>query len=409
MGSNDLARQLDAFRNEVPTRLRFGVGAMRDTASICAPIGSRVLVVTGRQAMQRCGAVQQLCHDLDAAGIAWSRWAGLQAGPTTDDIDRGAAACREFRADMILALGGGNVIDGAKSIAAVTPSCRRAADFLCGQAEPGANTLPIVAIPTTSGTGSELNRSAIMTDPQRQLRDGIRSDWLFPRVAIVDAALMCSLDRLQTAITGFDCLSHAVESYVSPRSRPDTDRLARQAMCLVCRYLPDALADPADIEAREQLARASTTMGINLSCVGTCYPHRVDKAVCALYPHVPHGQSVALFYPHWIALSQAGNPAKFADIAEILDPRTATLPVAALRRSFKCHHARVSPTTRVGPLACRLRDDPRPHSGTRRTRAWRPDSESCSDRTQCPSRSPRAGFSAAATTGPSAATVRGVL
>ena len=88
------------------------------------------------------------------------------------------------------------------------------------------------------------------------------------------------------------------------------------------------LADPADIEAREQLARASTTMGINLSCVGTCYPHRVDKAVCVLYPHVPHGQSVALFYPHWIALSQAGNPAKFADIAEILYSRTATLPVA---------------------------------------------------------------------------------
>ena len=230
MGPNDLARQLDAFRNEVPTHLRFGVGTMRETASICAPIGSRILVVTGRQAMQRCGAVQQLCADLDAAGIAWARWAGLHAGPTTDDIDRGAAACREFGADMVLALGGGNVIDGAKAIAAVAPSRHRAADFLYGQAVPGESTLPIVAMPTTAGTGSELNRSAIMTDPQRQFRDGIRSDWLFPRVAIVDAALMCSLDRLQTAITGFDCLSHAVESYVSPKARPDTDRLARQAM-----------------------------------------------------------------------------------------------------------------------------------------------------------------------------------
>ena len=328
MGPNDLARQLDAFRDEVPTHLRFGVGTMREAASVCAPIGSRILVVTGRQAMQRCGVVQQLCTDLDAAGIAWARWAGLHAGPTTDDIDCGAAACREFGADMILALGGGNVIDGAKAIAAVAPSCRiarlifsvakrcqvwarcRSSRFRLRR-EPAANSTAV----------------AIMTDPQRQLRDGIRSDWLFPRVAIVDAALMCSLDRLQTAITGFDCLSHAVESYVSPKARPDTDRLARQAMRLVCRYLPDALADPADIEAREQLARASTTMGVNLSCVGTCYPHRVDKAVCALYPHIPHGQSVALFYPHWIAFSQVGNPAKFADVAEILDPRTATLSV----------------------------------------------------------------------------------
>jgi alcohol dehydrogenase class IV len=228
---------------------------------------------------------------------------------------------------MVLALGGGTVIDGAKAIAAVAPGRHHAADFLRGQAAAGESTLPIVAMPTTAGTGSELNRSAIMTDPRSQLRDGIRSDWLFPRVAIVDAALTCSLDRLHTAITGFDCLSHAVESYVSPRARPDTDRLARQAMRLVCRYLPDALADPADIEARAQLARASTTMGINLSCVGTCYPHRVDKAICALYPHIPHGQSVALLYPHWIAMSQVGSPAKFADVAEILDPRTAMLPV----------------------------------------------------------------------------------
>ena len=121
---NDPVTQLVAFRGEIPTRLRFGVGAIRDAADICAPMGSRALVVTGRQAMQRCGVVQQLCADLEAAGIAWTRFADLHAGPTTDDIDHGAAACREFDAEMILALGGGNVIDGAKAIAAVATSQR---------------------------------------------------------------------------------------------------------------------------------------------------------------------------------------------------------------------------------------------------------------------------------------------
>ena len=334
MDLDNPATQLVAFGDEIPTRLHFGVGAIRDTAGICAPMGSRALVVTGRQSMQRCGVIPQLCADLEAAGMAWTRFNDLHAGPTTDDIDRGVAVCREHRADMILALGGGNVIDGAKAIAAVAGGESGAADFLHGHMVPGDKTLPLVAIPTTSGTGSELNRSAVMTDPQRQFRDAIRSDRLFPRVAIVDPALMHGLDKHQTAITGFDCLSHAVESYVSPKARPDTDRLARQAMRLVCRYLPDALADPDDTAARRQLAVASTTMGVNLTCVGTCYPHRVDKALCALYPHIPHGQSVALFYPLWIALSQVGNPAKFADIAAILAPETATLPVDARAESL---------------------------------------------------------------------------
>jgi alcohol dehydrogenase len=320
------ATRIEAFRSEVPTRLHFAWDAIRDVAWTCSPLGSRVLVVTGRQAMERLGVVQRLCTDLEAAGISYAQFADLHAGPTTDDIDRGAAVCREFQADFIIALGGGNVIDGAKVIAAVSVSTGCAADFLYGRENPGNNTLPLVAIPTTSGTGSELNRSAIITDPQRAHRDGVRSEHLFPRAAIVDPKLTCSLDRIQTSITGFDCLSHAIESYVSPKARGDTDQLARHAMRLVCRYLPVALANPDDREARTGLAVASTTMGVNLSCVGTCYPHRVDKALCALHPTIPHGQSVAIFYPHWIARSWPGSPEKFADIAEILAPATAALP-----------------------------------------------------------------------------------
>ena len=161
-----------------------------------------------------------------------------------------------------------------------------ATDYLHGQVCSPQGTLPVLAIPTTSGTGSELNRSAIVTDSDERSRVGIRDDCLFPRVAIVDPLLTCTLDAYQTACTGFDCLSHAIESYVSPKARPDTDQLALRAIQLVTQYLPAALADPLDILAREQLALASTTMGINLSCVGTCYPHRVDKALCALHPEI---------------------------------------------------------------------------------------------------------------------------
>ncbi len=140
--------------------------------------------------------------------------------PTTDDVDRGAELCRNFQADFLIALGGGSVIDCAKAIAAVAPGRTPAADYLYRRAFPCEGTLPVVAIPTTSGTGSELNRSAIITDSKVPFKDGIRSDRLFPRLAIVDATLTGSLDHVQTAQTGFDCFSHAVESYVSPKARP---------------------------------------------------------------------------------------------------------------------------------------------------------------------------------------------
>jgi alcohol dehydrogenase class IV len=318
----DPMSELAQFRGEIPTELRFGRGVFDDTARLCRGLGRRALSVTGRRAMERLGYARRLCADLKGEGIDVARFSGVPPCPTTDDVDHGAALCRDFKADFVIALGGGSVIDCAKAIAAVAPGRSPAAHYLYRRASPGEDTLPIVAIPTTSGTGSELNRSAIITDPEARFKDGIRSDRLFPRLAIVDPALTCSLDRSQTAQTGFDALSHAVESYVSPKARPDTDRLALEAIRLVCRYLPAALADPGNVDAREKLALASTTMGINLTCVGTCLPHRADKALCALHPEIPHGQSVALFYCQWISFSHRGNVRRFAHVAEIMSPDT---------------------------------------------------------------------------------------
>jgi alcohol dehydrogenase len=326
---NDLSSELAPFHSEIPTDVRFGRGVFNDTARLCRGLGRRALLVTGRRAMERLGHTQRLCADLEGEGIEVTRFADVPSSPTTGDVDRGSALCRDFKADFVVALGGGSAIDCAKAIAAVAPGRRPAADYLYRRAAAGENTLPIVAIPTTSGTGSELNRSAIITDPEARFKDGIRSDRLFPRLAIVDATLTCSLARAETAQTGFDCLSHAVESYVSPKARADTDRLALQAIRLVCRYLPAALDDPGDVDAREKLALASATMGINLTCVGTCFPHRADKALCALHPEISHGQSVALFYCQWISFSYRGNVPRFAEIAKIMAPDTASMSTEA--------------------------------------------------------------------------------
>ena len=224
-------------------------------------------------------------------------------------------------------------MDAAKAVAAVASGRHGCADLL-HRRQPIGSALPVLAIPTTPGTGSEMNRSAIVTDPLGGWRDGLRSDLLSPRVALVDPALALSLPDAVTAQTGFDVFAHAVESYVSPRSNPVADTLALEAARRVLAALPRALEEPAGLRWRNELALAGTLMGLNLSCVGTCLPHRLDKAVCALHPGIPHGQCVAFFYPAWAAHGHPGNPPRFAAMAQLMDPALVGVSVDEAARRF---------------------------------------------------------------------------
>ena len=315
------------FSFYVPTRLYFGAGVFRRAGEVTASLGHRVLLVTGRSAMDRLGFTEKLLDDFKRHSLAFKRYYQISSSPTLADVDQGAAEARGHRADVVVALGGGSVLDCAKAIAAVVPSERPAVDFLYRRTQVERNALPLVCIPTTAGTGSELNRSAIVMDPDRCFKDGIRSDYLFPRYALVDPQLTWSVPRLVTAQTGFDTLAHAVESYVSPKSSPIHDDLALRAIRIVSSCLPLVLEQPQHEEARERLAYASTTMGINLACVGTCFPHRADKSLCALRPEIAHGQSVALFYPHWVRSCYRGASQRFLEIATILCPEIVGQPV----------------------------------------------------------------------------------
>ncbi len=310
------------MRPLVPTLVRFGAGRFAEAPAAAAALGRRALVVTSRRAMERLGRTAELLRGLRDEGVATEVFCDYRLSPTTDDVDRGAGRARAFRADVVIGLGGGSAIDCAKAVAAIAPGTRPAADYLYGRAAPGDGTLPILAIPTTSGSGSETNRSAILSDAALPFKDGIRGDPLFPRCAVVDPSLMQSLDRTTTSVTGFDALAHAIESFVSPRARPDADARALDAAEAIVRWLPVALEEPANPEARTALARAATTMGFNLSTVGTCLPHRADKPICALHPGIAHGQSLALVYPAWARRIGHANQARFERLAAILDPAT---------------------------------------------------------------------------------------
>lgn len=312
----------------VPTNVHFGLGVFDRAGDVGATLGRRPLVVTTRTAMERLGYTGRLLAQLEDHDLQAVVFNEYRTSPTTADVDAGAEQARRWSADCIVALGGGSTIDLAKAVAAVAPRDPPAVDYLYGRATPGPATLPILAIPTTAGSGSETNRSAILADAERPFKDGIRSDHLFPRHALVDPGLTVHAGPALTAQTGFDALAHAIESYVSPKARSFADVLALDAIEAIVRLLPVALREPDHAEARESLARASMTMGVNLTCVGTCLPHRVDKCICGLHPHIPHGQSLAMIYPAWLRRSLSGSRERFARVTELLEGRATREPSA---------------------------------------------------------------------------------
>lgn len=336
-----------------PTILCFGEGRFAEAGAQARRLGCHALVVTSRTAMGRLGYTQRLLEDLHRHGMRTTMYQEFRPGVPLDDVDRGAELARHAGVDCVIALGGGTVLDGAKAIAGVFPGDRPAADYLYQRAIVGPDALPVLAIPTTSGTGSEVNRSSVVTDPSRPWKDGIRSDHLFPRCAIVDPLLTVDLPPEVTVPTTFDALAHAVESYVSPRAQPVADELALTAIRNIIMALPVVLADPRNVNARTRLALASTTMGWNLACVGTCFPHRIDKALCALHPEICHGQSLACFYCQWAKLSWRGCPQRFARVAALLDSELAGYPVE--EQAASCSETLADFFRKAG-LGHRLRD-----------------------------------------------------
>jgi alcohol dehydrogenase class IV len=305
----------------VPTRLAFGNGKLCESAQVARDLGRRAILVTSARELRPGAAGTVLKTACEVSGVEVAVFVRPSQTPTCAEVDAGAAAARDCGAEFVIGLGGGSAIDSAKAIAAVAPTAISTICFLQQRAQPNERTLPIIAIPTTAGSGSEMNRSAILTDLNTRCKGALRSDYLFPRHAIVDPLLTYSISRQVTAATGFDVFAHAAESFVSPRAQPICDVPALRAAEAVVRWLPEVIKNPHHAQGREQLALAATLMGINLACVGTCLPHRVDKALCALHPEIPHGQAVALFYEMWAQLSWTGNPERFAMLANVIDPQ----------------------------------------------------------------------------------------
>lgn len=315
---------MKTFHYFQPTEIRFGRGRFAELGSVAARFGRRALLVTVPEEPCFHGLFGRAKARLTKAGLAVARFDGVIANPTTEVVTRGARAARALRADVIVAVGGGSTMDTAKAIAVEATHPGGAWDYLFFRStQPTAKTLPVVAVTTTSGTGSHVTQVAVVTNPAEKNKSALYHPLLYPRASLVDPELMLTLPTKVTAATGFDVFAHAFESYINPGGSPYTDMMALEAIRLVVRHLPAAVKDGKDPDARESMAWADTLAGLCIANAGVTLPHGIGMAIGGLYPHVAHGEALAVVYPAILEYTYRTVPEKFAAVGRILDPRLA--------------------------------------------------------------------------------------
>jgi alcohol dehydrogenase class IV len=263
---------------------------------------------------------------LEAAGLAVEHFAGVIPNPTTDVIAEGSRLSRAHAADVVVGLGGGSSMDAAKAIAVEATHGGSCWDYLWfRERQPTEATLPVIAVTTTSGTGSQVTQVAVVTNPAERCKSAIYHPRAFPRVGIVDPELMETLPPRATALTGFDAFTHAFESAIHVGTSPYVRLMAWEAIELVARHLARAVEEGAPA-ARDALAWADTLAGMCIANAGVTLPHGMGMAIGGMYPHVAHGESLGVTYPAFARYTCDAAPEPFARLARTLDPQLAGLP-----------------------------------------------------------------------------------
>ncbi|MGC3965819.1 MAG: iron-containing alcohol dehydrogenase [Pirellulales bacterium] len=324
-------------------QLLFGRYAVRQLPEQLARLNVvRMLIVTDVH-LERAGILAAVREPLAAAGVAVEIFAGGEPEPSIDLADSVIAQARATKPDAILGLGGGSNMDLAKIAAAVVTHGGAIRDYLGEDKLPGP-VLPLVCIPTTSGTGSEVSAASVLTDKANHVKVGILSNYLRPRLALVDPELTLSCPRKVTADSGIDALTHAIEAFTAvdnaefplpagERStyqgrHPFGDMLAERSIALVGKYLVRCCDAPQDYEAREGMALAAVLGGMAFSNVGVAIVHALEYPIGAVL-HCSHGAGNGLLLPYVMRYNMPARRPAFARIAQLLGANTAGLDETA--------------------------------------------------------------------------------
>ena len=314
---------MKSFNYHQSTKILFGKGRINELADIVLQYGRKVLLVTTPAAIPALNiqyeSVKKILTD---KGLEVAHYDGVLPNPTVEIITAGAKIAREFGAEVIIGLGGGSSMDSAKAISVESTHEGTSWDYLfykTPQPDPS-KLIPVIAVSTTSGTGSQVTQVAVITNPSVSDKSALYNNILYPQVCIVDPELMISVPKFVTATTGFDVLCHAFESTINPGTGAYVDLLAWEAISIVVEYLPKVLNDLGNLEAREKMAYADILAGLCIANAGVTLPHGMGMAIGGMYPHVAHGESLAIVYPAFAEFTWEAAIPQFARLARALNP-----------------------------------------------------------------------------------------
>ena len=281
-----------------PTRIVFGSGKLQTLAEQTLPGKKAMLLISCGKSTKVNGSLDTVKAQLDKAGISYAVFDKIMENPVKEVIMEGAAFARENGCDFILALGGGAVLDSSKAISAMATNEGDLWDYVSGgtgKGKPLANKgLPIVTVPTSSGTGSEINCWGVISNLETHEKIGFGAECLDPVLSIVDPELMKTVPPKYTAYQGFDALFHNTEVMMSNGVNVLSEAIALSAIENIAKYLPRAVKDGNDLEAREHIAYGSTVAGITMQLTSTTAQHSMEHAMSAYHHNLPHGAGLIM-------------------------------------------------------------------------------------------------------------------
>lgn len=294
----------------IPNHTVVGTNVLGEAAPLLKKMGNKAFIVTGRH-VAVSDMMKQLTALLDENGIGCVIFDGITGEPTDTMIENGVEMLKSSGCDFIIGIGGGSPLDSAKAIAAMAVNEGSIADY--NGKEITGEILPLAAIPTTAGTGSEATKFTVITDSEKGIKMLLKGDVLVPKLAIVDSSFTVGAPKLVTSATGLDALTHAVEAYTSRKAFSMTDTLAVSAVKRIMKYLPIAYKEPDNSLAREQMSIAALEAGICINNSSVTIVHGMSRPIGALF-HVPHGMSNAMLLRECLSFAVSGAYEKFANL-----------------------------------------------------------------------------------------------
>ncbi len=299
----------------VPGEIFTGAGALDMAEAAMKKLGKKALIVTDK-VMIELGNCAKIETALKNQGIAYSVYSEVTGEPTDVMIEKGLKMYKEEACDFMVALGGGSPLDAMKAIGSLVENGGNISDYMGKEID--AKMPPMVAVPTTAGTGSEATQFTIITDTKKDIKMLLKGKVLIPDIAVIDPQFTMTAPPKITAATGLDALCHATEAYTSRKAQTLSDTFALSAVKRIFRYLPEAFKDGSNVEARVQMSVAALEAGIAFNNASVTIIHGMSRPIGALF-HVAHGISNAMLMKECLTFALPGAYDKFADLARAIN------------------------------------------------------------------------------------------